>query len=207
MTIKPRIKKIIFQGNQNYCFFHKTIHPRIIMIMMIIIVSTVYWASATARHSTFVTSFIFHHNLKSVLSFPFYRWGHWGPKKGPNPRIMADEGPKKRLSNSKFFKRFYLFMSDRERETERGRDTGRRRSRLPAGNPMWDSIPGPRDYDLSQRQTLNHWATQVSQDSQILKAAFSLLQETAFTVCYWFYQTKWWPCILIERALDEKPPH
>ena len=38
------------------------------------------------------------------------------------------------------FKDFiYLFMSD----TERGRDTGRGRSRLPAGSPMWDSIPGP----------------------------------------------------------------
>ena len=43
-----------------------------------------------------------------------------------------------------FFKDFtYLFM----RETgggERGRDTGRWRSRLPAGSPMWDSIPDPR---------------------------------------------------------------
>ena len=26
---------------------------------------------------------------------------------------------------------------------------------------MWDSIPGPRDEDLSQRQMLNHWTTQV----------------------------------------------
>ena len=38
-----------------------------------------------------------------------------------------------------FFKDFiYLFM----REKERGRDTGRGRSRPPAGSPMWDSIPG-----------------------------------------------------------------
>ena len=52
----------------------------------------------------------------------------------------------------------YLFM----RDTERGRGTGRgKRSRLYAGSPMRDSIPGPRDHDLSQRQTLNHWATQV----------------------------------------------
>ena len=27
---------------------------------------------------------------------------------------------------------------------------------------MWDSIPGPWDHDLNQRQTLNHWATQAS---------------------------------------------
>ena len=54
----------------------------------------------------------------------------------------------------KIFKRFYLFIH--ERHTERGRDTGRGRSRLPVGSPMWDSIPGPQDHDLSQRQMLNH---------------------------------------------------
>ena len=46
----------------------------------------------------------------------------------------------------------YLFM----RDTDRGRDIGRGRSRLPAGSVMGDSIPGPQDHDLSQRQTLNH---------------------------------------------------
>ena len=52
----------------------------------------------------------------------------------------------------------YLFMRDtqreRERERERGRDLGRGRSRLPVGSPMWDSILGPRDHDLSQ--SLSH---------------------------------------------------
>ena len=43
----------------------------------------------------------------------------------------------------------YLFM----RDGERGRDIRRRRSRLPAGSLMWDSIPRPQDHDLSQRQT------------------------------------------------------
>ena len=56
-----------------------------------------------------------------------------------------------------FFLRFYLFIHERHRE--RGRDIGRGRSRLPVGSPMWDSIPGPQDQDLSQRQTLNHRAT------------------------------------------------
>ena len=53
-----------------------------------------------------------------------------------------------------FFLRFliYLFM----RDTDRGRDVGRGRSRLPMGSLMWDSILGPQDHDLSQRQTLNH---------------------------------------------------
>ena len=42
--------------------------------------------------------------------------------------------------------RFYLFIH--ERHTERGRG--------PMGSPMWHSIPGPRDHDLSRRQTPNH---------------------------------------------------
>ena len=41
------------------------------------------------------------------------------------------------------------------RDTERGRDGGRGRSRLHAGSPMWDWIPGPRGRALSTRHTLN----------------------------------------------------
>ena len=53
-----------------------------------------------------------------------------------------------------FFKDFiYLFMKDTE--GERGRDTGRRRSRLHAGSPMWDSILGLQDHALGRRQALN----------------------------------------------------
>ena len=47
-----------------------------------------------------------------------------------------------------FFKRFYLFylfMRDTEREAE---NTGRGRSRLHAGSPTWDSIPGLQDQAL-----------------------------------------------------------
>ena len=58
-----------------------------------------------------------------------------------------------------FFLRFYLFIH--ERHTERSRDIGRGRSRLPTGSLMQDSIPGAWDHTLSQRQTLNHWATLV----------------------------------------------
>ena len=35
------------------------------------------------------------------------------------------------------------------RDTERGRDTGRGTSRLHAGSPKWDSIPGLQDQLLS----------------------------------------------------------
>ena len=55
------------------------------------------------------------------------------------------------------------------RYRERGRDTGRGRSRFPAGSPMQDSIPGPWDHNLSQRQMLNCWATQVFQGGTKLK--------------------------------------
>ena len=55
----------------------------------------------------------------------------------------------------------YLFM----RDTERGRDTGREKSRLPARSGMWDLIPGPQDLDLSQRQML----TEVPRHPDILE--------------------------------------
>ena len=45
----------------------------------------------------------------------------------------------------------YLFMIERQR----GRDTGRGRSRLHSGSPMWDSILGLQDHTLGQRQVLN----------------------------------------------------
>ena len=35
------------------------------------------------------------------------------------------------------------------RDTERDTDIGRGRSRLSEGSPVWDSIPGSRDHDLS----------------------------------------------------------
>ena len=48
----------------------------------------------------------------------------------------------------------------RDRETERGRDPGRGRSRVPVGNPMWGLDPRTWGHNLSQRQTLNHRAPQ-----------------------------------------------
>ena len=56
-------------------------------------------------------------------------------------------------SHSFFFLRFYLFIHEKQRE--RGRDTGRGRSRLHVGSPMWYSIPGFQDHALGQRQALN----------------------------------------------------
>ena len=72
------------------------------------------------------------------------------------------------LCKSFFFLRFYLFIH--KRHTERGKDTGRGRSRLHAGIPLWDSIPGLQGHALGQRQALNRGATQGSPDSSVLPA-------------------------------------
>ena len=49
-------------------------------------------------------------------------------------------------------------MRDTQRERERGRDTGSERSRLHAGSPTWDSIPGLQDHTWA-KAALNRWAT------------------------------------------------
>ena len=68
------------------------------------------------------------------------------------------------LLNPDFYFYFYFFFSYLfMRDPERGRDTGRGRSRLPEGSPMGVSIQ-TRDPALSWRQTLNHWATQAPHD-------------------------------------------
>ena len=61
---------------------------------------------------------------------------------------------------SRYRKGVFLFLKILfiySRETIRGRDTGRGRSRFPVRSLMWHLIPGPWDHDLSQRQILNHW--------------------------------------------------
>ena len=47
------------------------------------------------------------------------------------------------LVNIYFLRFIYLFIQ-RERDTHTGRDTGRRRSRLHAGSPKWESNLDPR---------------------------------------------------------------
>ena len=59
-----------------------------------------------------------------------------------------------KLPTSLIFFKKSLFIH--ERHTQRGRDIGRGRSRLPLGSLMWDLSPGPQDHTLSQRQMLNH---------------------------------------------------
>ena len=56
-------------------------------------------------------------------------------------------------SGFSFFFKIYLFI----RDTERGRDPGKERSRLPVGSLIQDSIPEPWDYPLkADAQPLSH---------------------------------------------------
>ena len=52
-----------------------------------------------------------------------------------------------------FFKRFYLFIHEKQRERVRDTDIGRGRSRLHAGSLTWDSILGLQDHALGQGGT------------------------------------------------------
>ena len=70
------------------------------------------------------------------------------------------------------------------RDTERGRDIGRGRSRLHAGSPMWDSIPGPLDHDgLSKRLTtksLSGWKEDPGgqRPAQVYSLSWTHLEDT-----------------------------
>jgi len=105
------------------------------------------------------------------------------------------------------------FICQREREREREQAqargaAGRGRSRLPTeqgASPMWDSIPGPWDRDLSRRQ--NSWLTEPPRHSQILifkpallrsishihNSHISTIQFNDFSKLYWGVKT--WPLI------------
>ena len=77
-----------------------------------------------------------------------------------------------------FFLRFYLFFNlfIHERHRKRGRDTGRGRSRLPEGSLMWDLVLQPWDHHLCQKQILNHWATQASQQDALLTSGLRFVR-------------------------------
>ena len=65
-----------------------------------------------------------------------------------------------------FLKKIFIYFFH-ERQRERGRHTGRGRSRVHTGNPTRDSIPALQDHALGPMQALNHRATQGSPTSLI----------------------------------------
>ena len=79
--------------------------------------------------------------LEWELTGQWFSWGHEGED------LSAKKAP---LPQTFFKKRFYLFIHARDR------DLGRGRSRLPVGSLMQDSVSGPWDHDLNQRQMLKH---------------------------------------------------
>ena len=71
-------------------------------------------------------------------------------------------------------------------ETHRERQRLRYKSRLHAGSLIQDSIPGPRDHDLSWRLMLHHWATQVPLSPLLTLKALNtttLLQFLLYFMC------------------------
>ena len=98
--------------------------------------------------------------------------GGWKSEKGPYPTRVAGNsrsfgrfgGPSPMFQSycaEYFFKRFYLFIHERHRERQR-------KKQAPTGSPMQDSIPGPWNHYLSERQMLNHWVTQTSHCAEYL---------------------------------------
>ena len=61
-----------------------------------------------------------------------------------------------------FFKTFYLFIHERHREGERGRDTGRGKSRLPCKEPDFGVDPGSPGSCPGLKVPLNCWATRAA---------------------------------------------
>ena len=116
-------------------------------------------------------------SVASLMSFPLYTLKY----SNISNQVKAYYIPHALTSFFFFFKILFVYSwetwreresfkrkKEKERERERGRDLGREKSRLHAGSLMWDSILGFQDPSLGQRQALNRWATQASQDSMFI---------------------------------------
>ena len=66
-------------------------------------------------------------------------------------------GEKEKPTFTFFFKILFICLTERVREHKQGEQQREREKQAPhwAKSPMRDSIPGPWNHDLSQRQTLN----------------------------------------------------
>ena len=69
------------------------------------------------------------------------------------------------------------------RDTERGRDTGRGRNRLPAGSPIWNLIPGSRimTWAKSRRSTELPWCSRSWDLTTLLRGLVGLLGNSHYT--------------------------
>ena len=64
-------------------------------------------------------------------------------------------------ANVFLFLKYFIYLSMHKRCRERGRDTGRGRSRLHAGSSMRNSIPGSQPELKADAQPLSHQVSQV----------------------------------------------
>ena len=92
-----------------------------------------------------------------------------------------------KLRPSHFLKKYILFIYSWETESEKSRDIGRGRSRLPTGSLMWDSIPRLQDHALSWRQMLNCLATQESRNWDPLKSELSYIVYKTWNKYSWMF--------------------
>ena len=92
--------------------------------------------------------------------------------------------------NNLFFKELFIYSQEREREAE---TEGRGRSRFLTESPMQDSIPGPKDHDLSHPGFPVQLCLKLVHKSlcPLCQYFFSCLSEV-FLYCHCFY------CPLIE---------
>ena len=86
----------------------------------------------------------------------------------------------------------------RDTERERGRD----RSRLPVRSPMQDLISGSWDHDLSRRQMLNHWATQVPPNPTVYWKEGNIL-----VWYFWAHHNNWHKCVEYVRYVPNRRLH
>ena len=90
----------------------------------------------------------------------------------------------------------------------RGRDIGRRIGRLPMGSLMQDSIPRPRDHNLSQKQMLNYWAIQMKLFLwflmiNVLSLELVFLSRECLWVFFFFSAFKTFSCLQFSDVLIE----
>ena len=110
-----------------------------------------HWAHQLSLLKGLYYFFLFQFYLQSQIHYLTHLWGSWG------------------LGNIKtwqwlFFKKDFIYLSETERERQRHRHRHRQREKqAPCREPnarLDPRTPGSWLEDLSQRQTLNHWATQ-----------------------------------------------
>ena len=76
-----------------------------------------------------------------ICVFIFYLFIFWGKEREKaRARSCMQVGDRGRRTEENFFFLRFIYFFIHERHRERGRDIGRRVSRLLAGSPMWDSI-------------------------------------------------------------------